>query len=75
MTWTELCEKAKEIGGAVCSESEYEFEKIVFNNFLFYKNGRIAFDDTDEGGGCLIVHNIKSDATYEQMLAIIQALQ
>ena len=68
MTWEELCKKAKEMG-------YWEFyDDGDGSYFLRNKKGDLYFckDGTIDCGGCDI---LAENRTYEQMLAIMKALQ
>lgn len=75
MTWEELKEKAKKMGGFICNASSIEQEKILYEDFVFYKNGTVRLDDTDEDGFCTVVHTIKSGCSYDKMLMIMKGLE
>lgn len=70
MTWTELCEKAKEMGAGIGKSGT-----IYFSHLEFEDDGGIYLDraelDEDEN----VIPCISSDRTYEQMLAIMEALR
>lgn len=61
MTWEELCEKAKEMGAFV----EIFGEFFCMGDVFFWKNGEVNIL------GSVIAEN----RTYEQMLAIMEALR
>jgi len=67
MTWEELCEKAKEMAKFYCLINEHfiEFER----RFVFSKDGEVYIDGYDDA--CVVA----TDRTYEQMLAIMEALR
>lgn len=68
MTWEELCEKAKEMG-----YSDYDhpyLNTVEKDEFVFYKGGWIYIDKKN-GNEILL----SSGRTYDQMLAIMKALQ
>jgi len=68
MTWNELKEKAKEIGYANNALN------CIFKDFIeFYKDGTVKC--VYEENGCTVVIPFLKNITYEQMLAIMKALQ
>lgn len=75
MTWEELKEKSKELGGFVASASTLDPERIFLDSLVFYKNGRVCLDETDEDGGCCVMHILTNDRTPDQMYAIMETLR
>jgi len=75
MTWEELKEKAKGINGVlICGSNSMMPEHIWLNELIFYKNGRIILDGTDDEY-CSITHTIANNRTPEQMWKIMEALK
>lgn len=66
MTWEELKEEAKKIGGTVLDDYSWE-EFIGMGKFFYRKSGAI-----DNG---IVYGNISTGRSFEQMLAIMKALQ
>ena len=67
MTWEELEEEAKKMGG--CGTIIYD-KVIIYNGWLYlYEDGTLK----TEGDGCVVEQEI--GVSYEQMLAIMKALQ
>lgn len=75
MQWEELVEKAKELDGFIASASTLDPERIFLDSLVYYKNGRVCLDDTDEDGGCCVMHFLAIDRTPKQMLMIMEALK
>lgn len=73
MTWEELKEKAKKLGGIlIVGANSMSKEHIwVRDNLCFYEGGNMVFDDVDVE--CRYI--IASDLTPDQMYAIMEALK
>ena len=70
MTWEELCEKAKEMGGYYLNHINFKFGDA---RIWFSKDGGFAVSYFGNQTSCNIT--IKSDVPYDQMLVIMKALQ
>lgn len=69
MDWNQLKEEAKKLG-----YSDYynqHINAIEKNGFMFYKDGWILYIGKKDGNEVLL----SSERTYDQMLAIMKALQ
>lgn len=75
MTWEELKEHAKKLDGFIASASTLEPERIFLDPFVFYKNGRVLLDETEQDCGCIVMHVLANDRTPEQMFMIMEALK
>lgn len=71
MTWDELKEEAKNMGYHICEKHislEVEEKNI---KYIFFKDGDVLLDDREIKG----VKQIHTGLEYDQMLAIMKALQ
>lgn len=71
MTWEELVEKAKELGGAIGKDTG----DIYFSNLVFEEDGGIYLNDALIDDECNVIPCISSDRTPEEMFAIMEALR
>lgn len=70
MTWEELCEKAKEMGGYCIEYINFEIDS---KNLWFSKDGRFVVSCRSDSMRCNVT--IKRNLSYEQMYQIMKALQ
>ena len=70
ITWEELCEKAKEMGGLIGKSGTIYFSHLEFN-----EDGGIYLDRAELDEDVWIVPCISSDRTPNQMLMIMEALR
>lgn len=68
ITWEELCEKAKEMGGFVSTGGT-----IIFSHLEFHEDGGI-YIDREELDDVWVIPCVSSDRTPEEMLMIMEAL-
>ena len=74
MQWSELKEKAKEMGAYIyISDFNDGFERIDFRNASFFQNGCVSFSsELGFVGGVIIIAENRSK---EQMLMIMKGLE